>query len=177
MDFRLEDVLQLLSATPQVIGQCFEQMPAHYSLKNEGQGTWSPFDVLGHLVHGEKTDWIPRAKIILEQGEAHPFDPFDRFAMLESSKGKTAEDLLREFKEIRQQNLQTLRSWNLTPTDLQKTGVHPALGRVTLQQLLSTWVVHDLDHMSQIVRTVAKQLDGEVGPWRAYLSVLTNRHS
>ena len=175
MDFQLPYVLELLSATPELLSGCFKHLPGDYSNKNEGSGTWSPFDVLGHLVHGEKTDWIPRARIILEEGEDRPFDPFDRFAMLDSSKGKTVDDLLAEFTELRKRNLQTLRSWNLTTADLQKTGTHPALGRVTLEQLLSTWVVHDFDHLTQIFRTAAKQLDKEVGPWRAYLSILSER--
>jgi hypothetical protein len=133
---------------------------------------WAPFDVVGHLIHGEKTDWIPRARIILEQGDNLTFVPFDRFAQVENSIGKSITQLLDEFGKLRGENLETLRSWDLTPDQLDLEGVHPELGRVTLRQLLATWVVHDLNHIRQIVTAMAKRYDGEVGVWKDYLSIL-----
>ncbi len=136
--------------------------------ENEGPDTWSPFDVVGHLIHGEKTDWIPRARHILD-GNPAPFPVFDRFAQFEESKGKTIESLLAEFKTLRDANIQHLHAMALTPADLQRTGMHPELGEVTLQQLLATWVRHDLSHIRQIARVMAKQYNAEIGPWQAYL--------
>lgn len=133
---------------------------------------WSPFDVIGHLIHGEETDWVPRARIILEQGENLTFVPFDRFAQFEKSKGRSLAELLDEFERLRLENLGTLRSWNLNDPKLDLEGMHPELGRVTLRQLLATWVVHDLNHIRQIVTGMAKKYDGEVGIWREYLSIL-----
>ena len=175
MEFQFEEAMTILSRTSSVLRALLEDLPEGFTVNNEGPETWSPFDVLGHLIHGEKTDWIPRARIILEKGESRPFEPFDRTAMFESSRGKTLGDLLDEFASLRSSNLDQLRRWAITPAEMQKTGIHPALGRVTLGELLSTWVVHDLDHLAQIIRTMAKQYSPNVGPWRAYLSVLAQR--
>src|SRR3990170_3228973 len=175
MEFQFEEAMTIFSRTSSVLRALLEDLPEGFTVNNEGPETWSPFDVLGHLIHGEKTDWIPRARIILEKGESRPFEPFDRTAMFESSRGKTLGDLLDEFASLRSSNLDKLRRWAITPAEMQKTGIHPALGRVTLGELLSTWVVHDLDHLAQIIRTMAKQYSPNVGPWRAYLSVLAQR--
>jgi hypothetical protein len=133
---------------------------------------WVPFDVVGHLIHGEETDWIPRARIILAQGEERTFVPFDRFAQFEKSKGRSMTQLLDEFGRLRAENLDILRSWNLSEEQLDLRGVHPELGPVTLRHLLATWVVHDLNHIRQIVVEMAHRYDSEVGPWREYLSIL-----
>jgi hypothetical protein len=147
-------------------------LPSEWVFGNEGDQTWSPFDVLGHLIHGERTDWIPRIRIILKSGESETFEPFDRFAQYEVSKGKSMEELLSTFAEMRSQNIEALNSMNITAEDLEKRGIHPELGRVSLEELIATWVVHDLDHITQITRTLAKQYRDAVGPWEAYLSVL-----
>ena len=172
MDFKLNDAVALLAKTPPVLMAMLEQLPSQWINNNEGANTWSPFDVLGHLIHGEQTDWIPRAKIILEFGESRAFDVFDRLAQFEHSRGKTIDDLLTEFESLRQGSLTELKALNLTEADLQKTGTHPEFGQVTLEQLLATWVTHDLSHITQISRTMAKQYTEAVGPWRAYLSIL-----
>lgn len=134
--------------------------------------SWRPYDIVGHLIQGELTDWIPRARIILEQGEDRTFVPFDRFAQFEHSKGKSLAQLLDEFAKLRTQNIETLTSWNLTEHQLDLEGDHPELGRVTLRQLLATWVVHDLNHIRQVVTVMAKRYEGEVGVWKQYLSIL-----
>ena len=139
---------------------------------NEGEHTWSPYDIIGHLVHGEKTDWIVRAKIILSDNEDKIFVPFDRFAQENDSKGKTIQELLEEFETLRNQNLQELETLNITESDFIKKGMHPELGEVSLKQLLATWTVHDLGHIAQIARVMAKQYSTEVGPWNAYLGIL-----
>ena len=138
----------------------------------ETKAEWQPYDVVGHLIHGEETDWIPRARIILEQGEDRTFVPFDRFAQFERSEGKSLDELLDEFAALRAENLETLRAWNLTSAQLDLRGMHPELGESTLRQLLATWVVHDLNHIRQIVTAMAGRYGGEVGPWREYLSIL-----
>lgn len=172
MKFNLENSISLLQATPLVIRAWLSHLPADLLKSNEGEGTWSPFDIVGHLVHGEKTDWIPRAEIILSKGEDKEFTPFDRFTMFEENESKSIHDLLLEFEELRRQNLEHLRSMNLSDADLDKTGVHPELGIVTLRQLISTWVVHDLNHLGQIAGVMAHQYEHEVGPWRQYLGIL-----
>ncbi len=149
-----------------------QELPSEWVGNNEGAKTWSPYDVLGHLIHGERTDWIPRAKIILEDGEGKPFEPFDRFAQFEESKGKSMEELLVTFEGLRRENVRTLKAMGLRPEDLTRTGKHPELGRVTLGELLATWVAHDQDHLVQISRTMARQYQEAVGPWRPYLSVM-----
>lgn len=172
MKFAVDDAVLVLSRTPFTLLAWLEGMPAPWLLGNEGPETWSPFDIVGHLVHGEKTDWIARARLILEHGEARPFTPFDRFAQFEDSKGKTLSQLLDELAALRGANLATLRGWNLSPADLLRHGRHPELGTVTLAQLLSTWVAHDLEHMAQIARVMARQYRDDVGPWAAYLPLL-----
>lgn len=172
MDFTLADATAVLSRTPVVLRSLLSGLSPEWTTNNEGENTWSPYDVIGHLIHGERTDWIPRLKIILASGEAEPFPPFDRFAMFEESQGKSLEELLATFAELREQSLTTLASLHLTTEDLDKRGMHPALGSVRLESLLATWVVHDLSHLAQITRTMAKQYRGAVGPWAEYLSIL-----
>ena len=174
MRFDLDDATAVLARTPAVMRGLVSGLPAPWIESNEGAGTWSPYDVIGHLIHGERTDWIPRARIILEHGPARPFDPFVRDAMF-ATRREPLETLLDTFETLRAQNLEMLRGWRLTPADLAKPGTHPALGAVTLGQLLATWTVHDLDHITQVARVMAKQYTTEVGPWIQYLSVLTDR--
>lgn len=172
MEFKLEPAIEVLQRTPATLNSLLHDLPEPWLFQNEGPETWSPYDVVGHLIHGEKTDWIPRAKMILEYGETRPFEPFDRVAMFEHSKGKSIAELLDTFAQLRAKNLDELLRLNLTPTLLEKRGPHPELGTVTMKQLLSTWVVHDLGHIRQVVRVMAKQYRDEVGPWKAYLSIL-----
>lgn len=172
MEFKLEQAKEVLRRTPATLTSLLQGASDDWLLLNESPETWSPFDVLGHLIHADQTDWIPRAKIILEHGEERAFDPFDRFAMFEKSKGKSPGELLGEFERQRAESLRQLDELNLTPELLEKRGRHPELGVVTLGELLATWVVHDLGHIGQIVRVMAKGYGDEVGPWRAYLSIL-----
>jgi hypothetical protein len=175
MEFDLEEAIAALTRTPAALKAMLSGLSRNWTENNEGPETWSPYDVIGHLIHGERVDWISRAKIILEHGEARPFDPFDRFAQFEESKGKALEALLDEFAALRERNLATLREMKIRAGDFEKTGQHPALGRVTLKELLATWVTHDLDHIAQVARTMAKQYASEVGPWQAYISILHDR--
>ena len=170
--FDLANAIEVLERTPAAFRALLAGLPEAWTAPNEGADTFSAFDNLGHLVHGERTDWIPRARIILEHGRARPFDAFDRFAHSHESRGKSVHDLLGELELLRAQNLETLRTWRLTARQLGLEGEHPALGRVTLAQLLATWVVHDLGHLAQTSRVMAKQYRDEVGPWRAYLPIL-----
>ncbi|HEX8456414.1 MAG TPA: DinB family protein [Pyrinomonadaceae bacterium] len=172
MEFQLDHAKEILGSTPATLNSLLRRLPDEWLLSNEGSESWSPFDVVGHLIHGEEADWIPRAKIILEHGEKRAFEPFDRFAMFEKSRGKSIGELLAVFERLRGESLQELEEMNLTPEMLGKRGVHPELGVVTLGQLLSTWVVHDLGHIGQIVRVMAKQYDEAVGAWQAYLPIL-----
>ena len=173
MEFQLDHAKEILRRTPGTLNSLLRRLPDEWVLSDEGADSWSPFDVLGHLIHGEQTDWIPRAKIILEYGEGRAFEPFDRSAMFEKSKGKSLGELLAMFERLRGESLEHLEEMNLTPQMLGKRGLHPELGVVTLSQLLSTWVVHDLGHVGQIVRVMAKQYGEAVGAWRAYLPVLS----
>jgi hypothetical protein len=173
MEFQVDRGIEILSSTPSTLNGLLRNVSSEWLMQNEGPNTWSPFDVVGHLIHGEETDWIPRARIILEQGESRPFEPFDRVAMFEKSRGKDIVELLDRFQDLRETNLQQLRQMNLTSEMLERRGRHPELGVVTLRQLLATWVAHDLDHLAQIVRVMAKQYRHEVGPWQEYLSILT----
>lgn len=175
MGFDLEQAITVLERTPTSLRAMLAGLAPAWVRGDEGPGTWSPCAVIGHLIHGEKTDWIPRARIILEQGQGRPFDPFDREAMLREPQDRSLEALLDEFTRRRGESLATLRDWKLTPADLARRGTHPALGPVTLAQLLAAWVVHDLDHVTQVARVMAKQYTEAVGPWRAYLSVLDDR--
>ena len=172
MEYRLDQAKEILRRTPATLNALLSDLPNDWVLANEGPETFSPYDVIGHLIEGEENDWIPRARIILEHGEARPFEKFDRFAMYEKSKGKSPAELLARFEEVRGESLRQLDELNLTPELLQKRGSHPALGVVTLSQLLSAWVVHDLGHIRQIVRVMAKQYREEIGPWEAYLSIV-----
>jgi uncharacterized damage-inducible protein DinB len=172
MSFTFEKTIEILERTPVVLDAMLRGVSAEWTEETEGGETWSVFDVLGHLVHGEKTDWIPRMEIILSGRADKTFEPFDRFAQFNESEGKTLAELLDEFKALRQKNVGLLRSKKLTGEDLDETGAHPALGQVTLRQLLATWTVHDLDHVAQISRVMAKQYKEEVGPWTEYLRIL-----
>jgi hypothetical protein len=147
-------------------------LPETWTLRNEGGKTWSPFDIVGHLIQGERTDWMARARIILQYGESRPFDPFDRLAQERESQGKSLGELLDEFTRLRSENLDALRTMNLQPKDFERRGRHPSLGVVTLSQLLATWAVHDMTHLHQLSRVMAYQYREVVGPWSAYLGVL-----
>jgi uncharacterized damage-inducible protein DinB len=172
MLFNLVHATDILSRTPIILKSMLSNLPTEWVSGNEGEQTWSPFDVLGHLIHGERTDWIPRIRIILQAGESETFETFDRFAQFEASQGKSLEELLSTFAESRSHNIEALNKMKLTAEDLAKRGNHPELGTVRLDELIATWVVHDLDHVAQITRTMAKQYTEAVGPWEAYLSVL-----
>ena len=172
MEFQLDQAKEILRRTPATLNALLTDLPNDWVLSNEGPETWSPYDVIGHLIEGEETDWIPRARIILEQGEERPFDKFDRFAMFEKSQGKSLLELLARFEQLRGESLRQLDELKLTPELLQKRGTHPALGVVTLSQLLSAWVVHDLGHIRQIVRVMAKQYRDAIGPWTQYLTIV-----
>lgn len=173
MKFQLAQAMEMLRRTPQVLEELLNGLSDEWIHAHEGPDTWSPFDVVGHLIHGEETDWIPRMKIMLSEHGDRKLIPFDRFAMLEKSKGKTLQQLLAEFKSLRHQSLLELEAANLSEEDLSRTALHPEFGEVTLRQHLSTWVAHDLNHLTQIARVMAKQYSDEVGPWKKYLSVLS----
>lgn len=175
IQFTLTDAQRILSKTPGVLRQWLSDLPENWQHANEGKDTFSPFDVLGHLIHGEQTDWIPRMNTILQFGESRPFDPYDRFAQYDLSKGKTMTQLLDEFETERNRCLQVLREANLTDAQLDSRGLHPRLGSVTLRQLLATWVAHDQGHIAQIARVMAKQYKTEVGPWTRFMNVLYDR--
>jgi hypothetical protein len=172
MRFDLQETIVLLSSTPSSLNALLRDLPQSWTVGSEGLKTWSPFDIVGHLIHGERTDWMPRARMILEQGESRAFDPFDRLAQERESQGKSLPQLLDEFTQLRSENLRALRTMNLRPEDLDRRGRHPALGVVTVSQLLATWAVHDLTHLHQLSRVMAHQYREEVGPWSAYLGVL-----
>jgi len=172
MKFQVEQAVEILSNTPFVLKSLLGNLSNDWTENISSSEDWSPFDIVGHYIHGEETDWIPRAEIILRQGENTTFEPFDRFAQFERSKGKTLGELLDEFAELRRKSLETLRSWNLTDEQLQLKGMHPELGLVDLEKLLSTWVVHDLTHIRQIVTFLAKKYGENVGVWKEYLSIL-----
>jgi hypothetical protein len=176
-NFSLPDAIALLTRTPATLNALLRGMPDILARTNEGRSndgkeTWSLFDIVGHLIVGERTDWIPRARIILQHGEARAFDPFDRFAQEKESQGKSLDQLLNEFARLRTENLAALQSLNLQPEDLARRGKHPELGLVTLSELLATWAVHDLTHVHQLSRVMAHQYREAVGPWSAYLGVL-----
>jgi uncharacterized damage-inducible protein DinB len=172
MEFSLEKSIPVLERTPAVLESLLKGLDQDWTHQNEGGDTWSPFDVLGHLVHGEMTDWPARINIILKPGGDKTFATFDRFAQFHESKGKTLQDLLAEFRRLRKANIEMLRGKNITEDMLRLTGIHPAFGTVTLQQLLSTWTAHDLQHIGQIVRVMARQYKENVGPWVQYMRVL-----
>jgi predicted DNA-binding ribbon-helix-helix protein len=172
MTFDLAHGVAVLERTPQVLEALLSGLPDAWIRGNEGAGTWSPFDIVGHMIDGEMTDWMTRARVILNQGADRRFAPFDRLRHISRNQGRTLTELLAELREWRGKNLQELRRLNLTAEQLQLTGEHPAFGRVTLEQLLATWVAHDLGHLAQITRVMAKQYREAVGPWEAYLPVL-----
>ena len=172
MNFTLEKSIEILERTPTVLHVMLQNISAVWTSGNEGEETWSAFDIVGHLIHGEKTDWIPRLEIILSEKADKKFVKFDRFAQFEESKDKSLSQLLDEFKILRERNIKILLAKKICEKDLCKTGIHPAFGEVTLAQLLSTWVVHDLNHIAQISRVMAKRYRSDVGPWTEYLKIL-----
>lgn len=168
----LQQTTSLLRRTPVVLDTLLRDLPDEWTQRNEGEKTWSAFDVVGHLIHGERTDWIPRTKIILQFGESRPFDRFDRFAQERDSQGKSLPQLLDTFAELRAASLRELETLNLRPQDLERRGTHPYLGVVTLSELLSAWAAHDLTHLHQISRVMAYQYREAVGPWTAFMGVM-----
>ena len=172
MDFDLTAGIAVLERTPHTLRAMLAGLPSSWTDATEGPETWSPWVIVGHLIHAERTDWITRAQIILAQGPERRFTPYDRFAQFHESKGKSLADLLDEFANLRGDNLITLARWRLTDAQLELTGVHPQFGDVTLRQLLATWVAHDLGHVAQTARVMAKQYRDAVGPWRAYLPIM-----
>jgi DinB superfamily len=169
----IEEAIAVLARTPLALDGLLRGLPDGWISAHEGGTTWSPFDVVGHLIHGERTDWMPRLRIILEDGEQRPFDKFDRLAQFTDSHGRRLAELLDEFARLRSDNLDELAALRLSGVDLERRGRHPELGRVTARQLLATWVAHDLDHVVQIARVMARQYADEVGPWRAYLRIIS----
>lgn len=175
MPFRLDSAIAVLSRTPGVLDHWLRGLPSEWLTANEGEGTWSPFDVVGHLIDGEETDWMPRARIILGKAGHRRFEPFDMVRHIERNRARNLESLLDKFTRLRRENLAGLEALHLTATELSRTGEHPEFGTVTLEQLLATWVAHDLGHVAQIARVMAKRYSGEVGPWRRYLPILGRR--
>jgi hypothetical protein len=171
-EFSLAEAVAVLTRTPATVDALLRGLPNIWVRGNEGKDTWSPFDIVGHLIFGERTDWMPRVRTILQNGEARAFDPFDRFAQFKESQGKSLQQLLDEFARLRRENLAALQALNLQQEDMARRGKHPALGVVTLSELLATWAVHDLTHVHQLSRVMAYQYREAVGPWIAYLGVL-----
>ena len=171
-DLFLEECFAVLARTPATLDAMLRDLPEQWTAATEGPGTWSPYVVIGHLIHGEKTDWVPRVMIILEHGPDRPFEPFDREAQFRDSQGKPLSGLLDEFSERRRDNLARLLTLDLQPAQLELVGTHPGLGRVTMRQLVATWTAHDLAHILQVSRVMAKRYKQEVGPWAEYLSVM-----
>lgn len=174
MDFALDHSIEVLARTPPTLLSMLHGIDQSWIRGTEGPETFSPFDVVGHLIDGEETDWIPRARIILARGENLTFEPYDRFRHWKRNAGRSLSSLLAEFADLRTKNLSLLRSWKLSEQQLDLRGEHPSLGAVTLRQLLATWVVHDLGHIAQVARVMAKQYSDEVGPWTPFLPVLTD---
>lgn len=172
MTFEINKAIEILERTPSTLASLLKGISQAWLKHNEGENTWSPYEIVGHLIHGEKTDWIPRAKIMLSNSENKTFEPFDRFAQSRENQERPIEELLDEFEKLRRENLAELTSFQLDHAKLAKKGTHPELGEVNLQELLSTWVVHDLGHLAQIARVMAKQYKDEVGAWGAYLGIL-----
>ena len=175
MNFSLDQAIDVLGRTPAALTGLLSGLGEEWSEGNEGPETFSPFDVVGHLIDGEETDWIVRAQQILQAGPDVTFAPYDRFRHKSMNTDRSLSWLLSEFASLRSKNLALLKSWHLKPVDLKRTGIHPSLGRVTLGQLLSAWVVHDLGHIAQVARVMAKQYQDEIGPWREYLPVVDDR--
>ena len=172
MNFDVAQAIAVLERTPPTLRALLHELPGEWTSCDEGPDTFTAFDNVGHLIHGERTDWIPRARIILAQGANRRFEPYDRFAQRRESEGKSLAELLDTFAQLRAENIATLRSWNLSEKQLDLRGEHPELGPVTLRQLLATWVAHDLGHLAQTARVMAKRYREDVGPWRTYLPVL-----
>ncbi len=172
MEFALAEARAVLMRTPGTLRAMLSGLGPEWLDATEGPETWSPYVIMGHLVHGERTDWIVRARLIMEQAADRRFAPFDRFAQLRENQGASLEALLVSFETLRAASLATLDSWQLTDAQLELTGIHPAFGEVTLRRLLATWTAHDLGHIAQVARVMAKQYRDEVGPWRAYLPVM-----
>jgi hypothetical protein len=172
MDFRLDEALPVLRRTPAALRALLADVPAAWTAATEGAGTWSPYDVVGHLIHAERTDWVPRIEHLLQHGDAVAFPAFDREAMFTASQGRSLGELLDTFERLRAGSLARMQALNLSDADLVKRGRHPEFGVVTLGQHCATWVAHDLSHISQVVRVMARQYTDAVGPWRAYLSIL-----
>ena len=172
MQYSIPKSIEILSRTPATLIQMLDGISEDWTSNNEGENTWSAYVIIGHLIHGERTDWLPRAELILSDNKEKNFTPFDMFAQFEESKGKSLKQLLMGFKEIRSINVEKLLKLNISENDLSRTGIHPEFGEVTLNQLLSCWVVHDLNHISQVSRVMAKQYKSEVGPWIQYLKIL-----
>jgi len=172
MEQNLSDTMSILSRTPATLDALLRDLPEAWTFRNEGENTWSAFDVVGHLIHGERSDWMPRARLVLQFGETQTFEPFDRLGHVRESHGKSLDQLLDEFARLRSANLDQLRTLNLRKEDLARRGRHPALGVVTLSELLATWAAHDLTHLHQISRVMAHQYREAVGPWSRYLGVL-----
>jgi hypothetical protein len=168
----LEQTTALLARTPAALDAILRDLPEAWTLRNEGENSWSAFDIVGHLIHGERTDWMPRVRMVLEFGESQTFRPFDRWGQVRESQGKSLDQLLDEFARLRAENLDELRGLNLGREDFERRGRHPALGVVSLSELLATWAIHDLTHLHQISRVMAHQYRDAVGPWSAYLGVL-----
>jgi hypothetical protein len=173
MNFTLDRTLEILTRTPAVLRTLLSGLDEDWTSNPYGPGTWSAGEVVAHLIHGDVTDWMARARIILELGESRPFDPFDRAGHVEPSRGKSISELLDEFETLRSRNLEILRSFRLTEAQLDRRGLHPVLGPATLRNLLATWAVHDLNHIAQICKAMAFQYGEQVGPWEAYLSILS----
>jgi uncharacterized damage-inducible protein DinB len=174
-NFTLDDAIPVLRATPRVLHAWLDDLPEVWIRVTEGAETWSPYDIVGHLIHGERTDWIPRLEMLLAHGESKPFTPFDRFAQFQASRGLSLRVLLDTFADLRQANLTRLESHRLQASDLDRRGRHPELGPVTLGQLLATWVAHDLNHLGQIARVMGRRYTQAVGPWVEYLPLLSAR--
>lgn len=172
MEHNLPNTISLLTRTPAALNALLRDLPDTWTLRNEGANTWSAFDVVAHLIHGERTDWMPRARMLLQFGETKTFEPFDRWGHVRDSRGKSLGQLLDEFAQLRSENLAELRALNLRQEDLHLRGRHPVLGAVALSELLATWAAHDLTHLHQISRVMAHQYREDVGPWREYLGVL-----
>ena len=168
----LEKTIALIERTPKVLNNLLRDLPDDWTMRNEGENSWSAYDIVGHLIHGEKTDWIPRAKRLLESGESKPFDKFDRFAQERESKGKSLGELLDEFARLRGESIRQLRALKLQPKDLERKGTHQVLGPVTLSQLLASWAAHDLTHLHQLSRVMAHQYRQAIGPWTKFMGVM-----
>lgn len=175
MAFELDEAAAILARTPTALRGLLSGVPEAWARADEGPGTWSPYDIVGHLIHGERCDWLPRIRRLLEHGETVAFDPFDRFAQFRESGGRPLDELLDEFTAARARSLVDLAALRLAPADLARAGTHPAFGRVTLGQLLSTWAVHDLGHLAQACRAMAGRYRDDVGPWREYLPIVAPR--